>query len=193
MVNAGGGAGGVTAAVQGGQQNGVTVVSYDSDVLPAGRTAYVEGTSAKQSDDNQVQMLGSEINYTGDFVILAAQATDSNQVLWNSLLVQDLKTNPKYKNMHLVTIINPPDDSTPTAVQYAQSVLKAYPNIKGIIAPTTIAVAAAAQVIQQEGMCNKYVVTALGDPKQMQSSVTSGCFNQFALCAFTPQCHVTIS
>src|SRR5258708_13633681 len=174
MVNAGGGAGGVTAAVQGGQQNGVTVVSYDSDVLPAGRTAYVEGTSAQQIADIQLQMLGSQINYTGDFVILSAQATDSNQVLWNSLLVQDLKTNPKYKNMHLVTIINPPDDSTPTAGQYAQRVLKTYPNIKGNIAPTTIAVAAAAQVIQQEGRCNKYVETGLGVPNMPDSHATSG-------------------
>ncbi len=182
----------VTPALQRAQQNGVTVVSYDSDVLPAGRTAYVEGTSAQQIADIQLQMLGSQINYTGDFVILSAQATDSNQVLWNSLLVQDLKTNPKYKNMHLVTIINPPDDSTPTAVQYAQSVLKAYPNIKGIIAPTTIAVAAAAQVIQQEGMCNKYVVTGLGDPKQMESYVTSGCVKQFALWGFSREGQVAM-
>jgi len=108
----------VTPALQRAQQNGVTVVSYDSDVLPAGRTAYVEGTSAQQIADIQLQMLGSQINYSGDFVILSAQATDSNQVLWNKLLVQDLQTNPKYKNMHLVTTINPPDDSTPTAVQY---------------------------------------------------------------------------
>src|SRR5258708_16239921 len=102
MVNAGGGAGGVTAAVQGGQQNGVTVVSYDSDVLPAGRTAYVEGTSAQQIADIQLQMLGSQINYSGDFVILSAQPTDSNQVLSNNPLLQHLHTTPTTKNIHLV-------------------------------------------------------------------------------------------
>jgi rhamnose transport system substrate-binding protein len=182
----------VTPALQRAQQNGVTVVSYDSDVLPAGRTAYVEGTSAQQIADIQLQMLGSQINYSGDFVILSAQATDSNQVLWNKLLVQDLQTNPKYKNMHLVTTINPPDDSTPTAVQYAQSVLKEYPSIKGIIAPTTIAVAAAAQVVKQEGVCNKYVVTGLGDPKQMESYVTSGCVKQFALWGFAREGQVAM-
>src|SRR5260370_26054221 len=69
----------VTPALQRAQQNGVTVVSYDSDVLPAGRTAYVEGTSAQQIADIQLQMLGSQINYTGDFVILSAQATDRSE------------------------------------------------------------------------------------------------------------------
>ena len=154
----------VTPALKRAQQNGVTVVSFDSDVLPAGRSIYVEGTSAAFIAQVQLDMLGSQIGYKGDFVILSASATDTNQVQWNSLLVQDLKK-PKYAQMHLVTIINPPDDSTPTAVKYAQSILKQYPTIKGIIAPTTIAVAAAAQVVQQEGYCGKYVVTGLGDPK----------------------------
>jgi rhamnose transport system substrate-binding protein len=182
----------VTPALQRAQQNGVAVVSFDSDVLPAGRSIYVQGTSAQQIADVQLEMLGSQINYTGDFVILSAQATDSNQVQWNKLLVQELKTNPKYKNMHLVTIINPPDDSTPSAVQYAQSILKEYPTIKGIIAPTTIAVAAAAQVVQQENACDKYVVTGLGDPKQMESFVTSKCVKKFALWSFSREGQVAM-
>jgi len=154
----------VTPALKRAQQNGVKVVSYDSDVLPDGRSIYVEGTSAAFIANVQLQMLGSQIGYKGDFVILSAQATDSNQVQWNNLLKQDLKTDPKYKNMRLVTIINPPDDTAPTAVKYTQSILKEYPTIKGIIAPTTVAVAAAAQAVQQEKACGKYVVTGLGDP-----------------------------
>jgi len=184
--------GAVTPALQRAQQNGVTVVSFDSDVLPAGRSIYVQGTSAAQIAQIQLEMLGSQIGYSGDFVILSAQATDTNQQQWNKLLVQDLQTNPKYKNMHLVTIVNPPDDSSPTALQYAQSILREYPNIKGIIAPTTIAVAAAAQVVQQEGVCNKYVVTGLGDPQQMKSYVTSGCVKQFALWSFTREGQVAM-
>ena len=175
----------VTPALQRARQKGVTVVSYDSDVLPAGRSLYVEGTSADDIALYQLEMLGSQIGYKGDFVILSAQATDTNQVTWNKLLVNDLKTMPKYKNMHLLKIINPPDDSTPTAVQFAQSVLKEYPSAKGIIAPTTIAVAAAAQVVQQQGVCSKVVVTGLGDPKQMESYVKSGCVKKFALWGFT--------
>lgn len=182
----------VTPALQRAQQSGTTVVSFDSDVLPAGRSVYVQGTSAAQIADGELQMLGSQINYSGDFVILSAQATDSNQVLWNKLLVQDLQTNPQYKNMHLVTIVNPPDDSAPTAAQYTQSILKEYPNIKGIIAPTTVAIAAAAQVLQQQGLCSKYVLTGLGDPQQMKTFVTSGCVKKFALWSFSREGQVAM-
>ncbi len=174
-----------TPALVQARKKGITVVSFDSDVLPAGRSVYVQGTSAADIALTQLQMLGSQIGYSGNFVILSAQATDSNQVLWNKLLVQDLKTNPKYKNMHLLAIVNPPNDGAPAAVQYAQNILKEYPSIKGIIAPTTIAVAAAAQVVQQQGLCKKYVVTGLGDPAQMKSYITDGCVKEFALWSFS--------
>lgn len=174
----------VTPALVRAQTRGVKVVSFDSDVLPSGRTIYVQGTSADSIAQTELEMLGSQIGYKGDFAILSAQATDTNQVQWNHVLVNDLKTNPKYKNMHLVTIVNPPDDGTPAATQYTQSLLKEHPTIKGIIAPTTVAVAAAAQVVKQQGLCNKYVVTGLGDPQQMKSFVTSGCVKKFALWSF---------
>lgn len=182
----------VTPALQRAEKNGVTVVSFDSDTLPAGRSIYVEGTSAAFIANIQLEMLGSQIGYKGSFVILSAQATDSNQVLWNKLLVQDLKTNPKYKNMHLVTIVNPPDDTGPTAAKFTQSILQEYPTIKGIIAPTTVAVAEAAQVVQQQKACGKYVVTGLGDPAQMKSYVKSGCVKQFALWGFAREGQVAM-
>ena len=175
----------VTPALVRAQAHGVKVVSFDSDVLPAGRTVYVQGTSATSIAETELNMLGSQIGYSGSFVILSAQATDSNQVLWNNDLKIDLKTMPKYKNMKLITIVNPPDDSAASATTYMQSILSEYPNIKGVIAPTTVAVAAAAQVLQQQKLCSKYVVTGLGDPSQMKSYVTSGCVKQFALWNFS--------
>lgn len=182
----------VTPALQRAQQHGVKVVSYDSDVLPQGRSLYVQGTSAEQIAHVQLEMLGSQIGYSGKFAILSAQATDSNQVLWNKLLVQELKSNPKYKGMELVKIVNPPDDGTPAAVQYAQNILKEYPDIKGIIAPTTVAVAAAAQVVKEQHVCDKYVVTGLGDPMQMKTFVTSGCVKKFALWNFNREGQVAM-
>jgi rhamnose transport system substrate-binding protein len=182
----------VTPTLVRAQQKGVKVVSFDSDVLPTGRSIFVQGTSASSIAETELNMLGSQIGYSGSFAILSAQATDTNQVQWNKVLVNDLKTIPKYKNMHLVTIVNPPDDGTPSAVQYTQSLLKEHPTIKGIIAPTTVAVAAAAQVVKQQGLCSKYVVTGLGDPMQMKSFVTAGCVKQFALWSFSKEGQVAM-
>ena len=177
----------VTPALVRARHAGVAVVSYDSDVLPAGRSVYIEGTGTPQIALAELNMLGSQINYSGSFAILSAAATDSNQVLWNNQLKQDLTSNPKFKNMKLVAIVNPPDDTAPSATTYTENIIKRYPTIKGIIAPTTVAVAAAAQVVQQAHECGKYVITGLGDPMQMKTYVTSGCVKQFALWNFTTE------
>jgi hypothetical protein len=71
---------------------------------------------------------------------------------------------PEVQERELMTIVNPSDDGTPSAVQYTQSLLKEHHH-QGIINPTTVAVAGAAQVVKQQGLCNKYVVTGLGDPR----------------------------
>jgi rhamnose transport system substrate-binding protein len=176
----------VTPALQRAEAHGVKVISFDSDVNPPGRTAYVQGTSATSIAETELNMLGSQIGYKGSFVILSAQATDTNQVQWNNLVKADLSM-PKYKGMKLVAIVNPPDDSAASASKYMQSILQEYPTIKGVIAPTTVAVAAAAQVLEQQKLCSKYVLTGLGDPMQMKTYVTSGCVKQFALWNFATE------
>jgi rhamnose transport system substrate-binding protein len=182
----------VTPALQRAEAHGVKVVSFDSDVLPPGRTVYVEGTSAADIAYEQLVMLGSQIGYRGSFVILSAQATDTNQRTWNAILVQDLKKYALFKNMKLLAIINPPDDSAPSAATYMRNIIARYPHIKGVIAPTTVAVAAAAEVLTQEHLCSKYVLTGLGDPLQMKPFVVHGCVKEFGLWSFTREGEVAM-
>ena len=70
---------------------------------------------------------------------------------------------PKYKNMKLVKIAYGNDNPTESAKE-TQALLQAYPNLKGIISPTTVGIPAAAQVLQQEGKCGKIKLTGLGLP-----------------------------
>lgn len=182
----------VTPALQRAKAHGIKVVSFDSDVLPAGRSVYVEGTSAEDIAKTQLQMLGSQIGYSGDFVILSAQATDTNQVTWNNLVQQDLKTDSQFSKMKLLAIVNPPDDSAPSASTYMENILARYPTLKGVMAPTTVAIAAAAQVLTQRNLCSKVVLTGLGDPLQMKPFVTSGCVKQFGLWSFSVEGQVAM-
>jgi rhamnose transport system substrate-binding protein len=89
-----------------------------------------------------------------------------------------LKT-PKYKRMQLVKVAYGNDNDT-KSLQEAQALLQAYPDLKGIIAPTTVGIAAAARVVSQAKKCS-VVVTGLGLPSQMKSYVKSGCVKKFGL------------
>ena len=87
---------------------------------------------------------------------------------------------PKYKGMQLVKIAYGNDNDTKSA-QETQGLLQAYPDLKGIIAPTTVGVAAAARVLQQAKVCGKVALTGLGLPSQMRSYIKAGCAKKVGL------------
>jgi rhamnose transport system substrate-binding protein len=172
------------------EKHGVKVVTFDSDALKTGRSIYVEGTSTASIATTELNMLGSEMPtpYSGSFIILSAQATDSNQVQWNAQVKADLSMS-KYSKMTLAAIINPPSDSAADATSSLQAALAANPGIVGIISPTTVAIAAAAQYLTTNNLCSKYVLTGLGDPDQMAPfmSASNNCVHSFALWNFTQE------
>jgi len=152
---------------------GVKVISYDGDTAPDARDIFVSPPSAKAIGYFQVEWLGSQIGYKGQIAILSATATAANQNTWIRYMKQALKT-PKYKNMQLVKIAYGNDDDTESAKQM-QALLQAYPNLAGVISPTTVGVAAAARVLQQAKECGKVGLTGLGLPSQMRSYIKAGC------------------
>jgi energy-coupling factor transporter ATP-binding protein EcfA2 len=73
------------------------------------------------------------------------------------------------------------DDDDQKSFQETQSLLQAYPDLKGIIAPTTVGIAAAARYISGSKYKGKVVVTGLGTPNQMREFVRNGTVQKFAL------------
>ena len=56
----------------------------------------------------------------------------------------------------------------------AQALLTRYPNLKAIVAPTTVGILAAAQVVSQAGKSDSVKVTGLGFPNDMKPFVHDG-------------------
>ena len=56
----------------------------------------------------------------------------------------------------------------------AKGLIQSYPNLKAIIAPTTVGVVAAAQVVTDAGKIGKINVTGLGLPSEMAAHVDNG-------------------
>ena len=169
----------VAPALKRAQAKGVKVITFDADAAPDARTIFVSTPDPKAMGYAQVEWLGSQIGYKGEFAILSATPTAANQNTWIKFMKQALKT-PKYKNLKLVKIAYGNDNDT-KSLQEAQALLQAYPNLRGIIAPTTVGIAAAARVVSQAKVCSRVRVTGLGFPSQMKSYVKSGCVKRFGL------------
>lgn len=158
---------------------GIKVVSYDSDVAPDARQVFINQANSEDIGRSEVQLLGKELNYTGQVAILSAASTATNQNTWIGFMKDEL-SKPQYKNMQLVKTVYGNDDDQ-TSFNDTLSLMQAYPNLKGIISPTTVGIAAAARAIESVNKGGKVALTGLGTPNQMRKYVLDGTVQQFAL------------
>jgi len=157
-------------------KRGIPVVTYDSDA-PTCRSLFIEQASTAELGTSEVDLLAKQIHDTGQIAIVSATASDTNQNAWIGYMKQELK---KYPNMHLVSIVYGNDDPT-TATQVTQGLLQHYPNLKGIISPTTVGILAAAQVLDTSKYRGKIALTGLGTPDSMKKFVADGTVQSFEL------------
>jgi rhamnose transport system substrate-binding protein len=94
--------------------------------------------------------------------------------------MKDELTKPKYANMKLVKVAYGNDDDQ-KSFQEAQGLLQAYPQLKGIISPTTVGIAAAARYLSSSKYKGKVQLTGLGTPNQMRKFVKDGTVQGFEL------------
>lgn len=156
---------------------GITVISWDSGVAPEGRAMHLNPSSNALIGNMCVKMAADHLPEGGDVAILSATATATNQNTW---IEEMKKVLPNYKGINIVTIVYG-DDKTDKSYTETQGLIKAYPNLKAIIAPTSVGVVAAAQAVTDAGMAGKINVTGLGLPSEMAAHVKSGASKSFAI------------
>ena len=157
-------------------KKGITVVTYDSDA-PSCRDLFVNQASTAEIGTSEVDLLAKELHDTGEIGIVSAAATATNQNAWIGYMKQEMT---KYPKMKLVSIVYGNDDP-PTATQVTEGLLEKYPNLKGIISPTTVGILAAAQVVATPKWKGKVIVTGLGTPDEMKAYVADGVAPAFIL------------
>ena len=169
----------VAPALKQAAQRDIKVVGMDSDVAPDARSVFVNQVTTELVGKNQVESIGKQIDYKGDIAILSATANATNQNAWIKVMKETLK-DPKYKDMKLVKVAYGDDDDQ-KSFQETQGLIQAYPNLKGIISPTTVGVAAAARYLSTSPQKGKIKLTGLGFPNQMRKFVKDGTVEEFQL------------
>ena len=169
----------VAPALKQAAQRGIKVVGMDSDVAPDARSVFVNQVTTKLVGENQVESIAKQIGNKGQIAILSATANATNQNAWIKVMKDTLKQ-PKYKDMKLVKVAYGDDDDQ-KSFQQMQGLIQAYPNLKGVISPTTVGVAAAARYLSKSPEKGKVKLTGLGFPNQMRKFVDDGTVDEFQL------------
>jgi rhamnose transport system substrate-binding protein len=157
----------------------IKVVTLDSDTATAGREIFINQASSEAIGQSLVQTLAKAIGNSGEFAILSATPNATNQNTWIKYMQDELKK-PEYKGMNLVKIAYGNDEDQKSFTE-TQGLLQAYPNLKGIISPTSVGIAAAARYISSSPYKGKVVLTGLGTPNQLRGFVKDGTIKEFEL------------
>jgi rhamnose transport system substrate-binding protein len=164
------------------RSKGILVLAVNGDLVgnESHRDANILPVDFTKTGPNQVELMGSLIGYKGEIAILSATTEAPDQNTWIAAMKDALAKDPKYKDMKLVATVYG-DDQPEKSTTEMEALLSNYPNLVGVIAPTTVGVAAAAQVVQQRGIANKVHVTGLGLPSEMRDFVKDGTVSAFQL------------
>jgi rhamnose transport system substrate-binding protein len=169
----------VVPALKKAMSQGIKVVSYDSDTAPEGRDLHINQANAEALGRSQVQLLAKQIDNQGQIAILSATPNATNQNTWIKFMKDELKK-PQYSKVKLVKVAYGNDDDQ-KSFEETQGLLQAYPDLKGIISPTTVGIAAAARYIQSSKYKGKVQLTGLGTPNMMRKFVKDGTVTAFEL------------
>lgn len=168
---------------------GTKIICVNSDITgnESHRDAAVFPTDFDKLGAQQIELLGSQINYEGKFAILSSTTDAPDQNFWIKGMKEALK-DPKYARMELIDTVYG-DDKPEKSRKEAEGLLTKYPDLRAILAPTSVGVEQAAKTIESAGVypggANAkgpgIVVTGLGTPDQMRSYIDKGVIKSVAL------------
>jgi rhamnose transport system substrate-binding protein len=158
---------------------GIKIVSFDSDASKDCRDLFINQATTQGIGEKLAQQALKFSGGDGEVAVLSATPNATNQNSWIEVMKTELKK-PEYAKVKLVKIAYGNDDDQ-KSFQEAQGLLSQYPNLKAIIAPTTVGIAAAARYVGSSKYKGKVAVTGLGLPNQMREYVKDGTVTEFAL------------
>ena len=121
-------------------------MTFDSDTNPTCRDLFINQATADGIAKIQIKLISDAIGPDGgEIAILSATANATNQNAWIEMMKTEL-AKPEYAKLKLVDDVYG-DDEDQKSFQEAQGLLAKHPNLKGIISPTTVGIAAAGRYL----------------------------------------------
>ena len=162
------------------QKAGTKVVTWDSPIPSSkGESVFVAQVDFNSIGIVMADMALNNMGGKGEFAVLSATPDAANQNAWIEAMKKAL-ADPKYKDIKLVDVVYG-DDQSEVSYKRALALVDKHKDLKLIMAPTTVGIAAAAQVVQGRHIADKVHVTGLGLPSEMRPFIKDGTVTAFQL------------
>jgi len=145
---------------------GIVVVSLDSDAK--GSQLFINQAGVSEVAQVLVDSVYDMSGGAGEFAVLSASSTATNQNSWIAAMKQIIEADAKYADLVWVETVYG-DDESQKSYDMTESLMTNYADLKVICCPTTVGVLACAQAVQNAGSSIK--VAGLGLPSEMNGYV----------------------
>jgi len=169
------------------RKSGIIVMVVNSDIpgSEAHRDLAVMPMDFNLVGAKNIEIMSEVIDGQGDIAVLSATTDAPDQNFW----IEGMKValhQPQYAGLNLVDIVYGDDDPQKSTVE-AEGLLAKYPNLRGIISPTSVGIAATAQVIELAGLYpggpnatgDGLELTGMGTPNEMRRFIKEGIVEKF--------------
>jgi rhamnose transport system substrate-binding protein len=148
---------------------GIKVVTFDADA--DARDVFVNQATYAGIGKALVDEMAKQVGDNADLAVVTSSFTAPNQVAWIDAMKKTIAAD--YPDLNIVTI-QASGENEQKALSVTQSILNAYPNVKGIFGMASTIFPGAAEAVQQAGLAGKVAVVGLSTPNQMKPFMKSG-------------------
>jgi rhamnose transport system substrate-binding protein len=171
----------LSSVLQRARQRGIVVLNLGTDSSsPNDRDAFLGATDMDLVGPRLIKIESELIGGSGEIAIVSGTTDSPDHNYWIASMRNELATKPEYASIKIVEVAYGNDDPQKSATE-AEALINKYPNLKGIIAPTTVACAATAQAIATMGVADRIKMTGLGNPNEMRAYIKNGTVTKFGL------------
>ena len=157
------------SAMNAARDQGIAVVTLDGDA--AGSSLFVNQAGVREVGQALVDSVYDMTGGSGQFALLSATSTSPNQNAWIAAMEDIIQGDPRYAGLEWVATVFGYDEAQ-RSFDEAQSLLINFPDLRVIVAPTTVGILAAAQVVQLQD--SDVLIAGLGLPSEMRGLVGPG-------------------
>jgi ABC-type sugar transport system substrate-binding protein len=160
------------------QAAGIKVLTWDSDAPDSGRDLFVNQVDEKVLGETLMDDLARQMGEEGEWAIAIASLDAANLNTWRRHA--EARAKEKYPRLKLVaTEVTKEDENF--ARQKVETLLNAYPNLKGLIAFDSNSVPGASEAVKRAGRIGRVAITGNSTPNKMRPYLKEGVLQSFYL------------
>lgn len=157
---------------------GIKVLTWDSDAPDSGRDLFVNQVDEQALGEALMDDLAAQMGGEGEWAIAIASLDAANLNTWRRHA--EARAKARYPKLKLVaTEVTREDENF--ARQKVETLLNAYPNLKGIIAFDSNSVPGACEAVKRAGRVGRVAIVGNSTPGKMRSYLKDGTLQSFYL------------